>query len=386
MPANARINYKNAPLHRRLGLAAPIQHVGANPLGAPFNLPGWGEQLANAFSSSYEIDGAPIGDPDTPILRAYQGDPMRVHVLQSGDRARMVETEISGHNWLEHAFDAGSVRTGVQGSMATGSAFTFYLQGAGGDGQNVGDYKYGVVHAVNGMSAGSWGILRVYPKPAPGTERELTPLEGSDNPYAGGHPIQVLDQSQLRLGPDTVAPTVTSVDPVDGAKAWRLTRQVTVTFSESIKAATVTDQSLRLVEQLGRNRSLDGDVACRPPVGDRDAQRTARAGRQLHRQRVRRRSPISASNPLATPFTSTFTVATGAGCSDERGRRAGATAPRPCRGPRRSTTAVLEITGYRVDVSDAVRSAARQPRPSRRSDRDVHRPPGLAAGPRIGSP
>ena len=93
---------------------------------------------------------------------------MRVHVLQSGDRARMVETEISGHNWLEHAFDAGSVRAGVQGSMATGSAFTFYLQGAGGDGQNVGDYKYGVVHAVNGMSAGSWGILRVYKSPRRG--------------------------------------------------------------------------------------------------------------------------------------------------------------------------------------------------------------------------
>ena len=164
----------------------------------------------------------------------------------------MVETEISGHNWLEHAFDAGSVRTGVQGSMATGSAFTFYLQGAGGDGQNVGDYKYGVVHAVNGMSAGSWGILRVYPKPAPGTERELTPLEGSDNPYDGGHPIQVLDQSQLPpLAPDTVAPTVTSVDPVDGAPGVAAGAAVTVTFSEKHQAGNGHSRSRCSCEQLG---------------------------------------------------------------------------------------------------------------------------------------
>ena len=210
------INYKNAPLHRRLGLDAPIQHVGANPLGAPFNVARTGASISPTRSAATtRSTERPIGDPDTPILRAYQGDPMRVHVLQSGDRARMLETEISGHNWLEHAFDAGSVRAGVQGSMATGSAFTFYLQGAGGDGQNVGDYKYGVVHAVNGMSAGSWGILRVYKKPMPGTERDLSPLETSANPYEGGHPIQVLDQTML--GPDTVAPTVTSVDPVDAA-------------------------------------------------------------------------------------------------------------------------------------------------------------------------
>ncbi len=299
------INYKNAPLYRRLGLDAPIQHVGANPLGAPFNGANWGKDLANAFSSNYEIDGAPIGDPDTPILRAYQGDPVRVHVLESGDRARMVETEISGHNWLEHAFDAGSVRAGVQGSMATGSAFTFYLQGAGGDGQNVGDYKYGVVHAVNGMSAGSWGILRVYKKPAPGTERDLTPLTTSDNPYDGGHPIQVLDQSVL--GPDKVAPTVTAVDPVDGTTGVAKNAAVTVTFSESVKAESVTEQTLLLSNSSGDNVAsrvtLSSDLrsATVTPVAPL-------APGAVYTVGVSVAVTDLASNPLAAPFASTFTV------------------------------------------------------------------------------
>ena len=206
------ISYKNAPIHHRLGLAAPLQNPLANGLAAPFNLPNFGEQLANVFSSIYEINGAPIGDPDTPIIRAYQGDPVRVHVVQSSDRGRMIETEISGHSWLEHAFDAGSMRAGVQGSMATGSAFTFHLEAAGGEMHNVGDYRYGINHGISGLSAGSWGIMRVYPTPPEGRERVLSPLAASANPYDGGNPIQVLNQDLL---PPAGDPTITLAAPVD---------------------------------------------------------------------------------------------------------------------------------------------------------------------------
>ncbi|HVQ49176.1 MAG TPA: fibronectin type III domain-containing protein, partial [Mycobacterium sp.] len=323
--------------------------MGASPLGAPFNIAGWGKQLANAFSSSYEIDGAPIGDPDTPILRAYQGDPVRVHVLQSGDRARMVETEISGHNWLEHAFDAGSVRAGVQGAMATGSAFTFYLQGAGGDGQNVGDYKYGVVHAMSGMSAGSWGILRVYPTPAPGTERDLSPLETSGNPYEGGNPIQVLNQSAL--GPDTVAPTVKSVDPVDAAPGVKADAKVTVKFSESIKAATVTEQSLRLSNSSGdivpSTTTLSADL--RTATVTPNAPLAPGAGYSVNVSAV---VTDLAGNPLAPEFASTFTVA-----AAPPGAPTDVVATPGDRSATVSWTPPVNdggtpITGYRVDVFD----------------------------------
>ncbi|MEN9506404.1 MAG: hypothetical protein RI958_2330, partial [Actinomycetota bacterium] len=214
------ISYKNAPLHHRLDLGSPITNIfTANPVGIPFTTNGFGLDLANAFSSTHivrEVNGQPfgdpIGDPDTPIIRAYQGDPVRVHVVQTADRGRMLETEISGHSWLEHAFDTGSVRAGVQGGMATNSAFTFHLGAAGGDGQHVGDYRYGVVHGFMGMSSGSWGILRVYPKPDAGTEKVLSALHASQNPYEGGNPIMVLERDTY---PDPPLPEITLSTPYD---------------------------------------------------------------------------------------------------------------------------------------------------------------------------
>ncbi len=261
----------------------------------------------------------------------------------------MVETEISGHNWLEHAFDVGSVRAGVQGSMATGSAFTFYLQGAGGDGQNVGDYKYGVVHAVNGMSAGSWGIFRVYPKPAPGTERDLSPLENSGNPYEGGNPIQVLNQNLL--GPDTVAPTVKFVDPVDGATGVQGNAKVTVTFSESIKAETVTAQSLQLSDSSGAvvpatvTMRADGRAATVTPTAPL-------IPGAAYTVKVSAGVTDLAGNPLSAEFASAFTVATvppGAPTNVVAVPRTGSatvswTPPVDLGG--------TPITGYRVDVFD----------------------------------
>ena len=204
------ISYTNAPLHHRLGLPGPLVNPLANPTGIPFTRPDFGMDLANVFSSTYVIDGQPIGDPDTPIIRAYQGDPLRIHVVQSSDRARMVETQVSGHSWLDQPFDAGSVRAGVQGSMASGSAFTFHLDAAGGEMHNIGDYRYGVLHGVSGLSSGSWGIVRVYPRPPAGRERLLSPLASSQNPYAGGNPLQVLNQDTLPPAPavqiDVTAP------------------------------------------------------------------------------------------------------------------------------------------------------------------------------------
>ncbi len=192
------VSYRNAPVHHRLGLARPIgdqNDPNLDPNGPPFSDADFGERLANAFSSTFLVDGAPIGDPDTPIIRAYQGDPVRMHVVQSADRARTVEYAVAGHNWLQYPFDAGSVRTGVTGSMATGSVASFHLAGAGGDQQAVGDYRYGVVHGTMGLSSGSWGILRVYQRPAPGTERALTPLDQCPNPYQACNPLRVINEN-----------------------------------------------------------------------------------------------------------------------------------------------------------------------------------------------
>ena len=249
------INYKNAPIHHRLGLPAPLQNPLADPLGAPFNQADFGERLANVFSSIYEINGAPIGDPDTPIIKAYQGDPLRVHVVQSSDRGRMIETEISGHNWLEHAFDAGSMRAGVQGAMATGSAFTFNLAAAGGDMQEVGDYRYGIAHGISGLSAGSWGIVRVYPTPPAGRERVLSPLDTSANPYNGGNPIQVLNQDLL---PPAGDPAITIAAPVDFAVLRNPATSLAVSATVTVDGAPLPSQTVSFSWDGGNATAVTG--------------------------------------------------------------------------------------------------------------------------------
>ncbi|QKJ18231.1 cell wall-binding repeat-containing protein [Microbacterium hominis] len=196
------ISYHNAPLHTRLGLDNAFVDKFADPPidgnGPPFSDPDFGEKLANVFSSTYVLDTGngpqTLGDPDTPIIRAYQGDALRLHVVASSDRARTVQYAVQGHNWLEHPFDAGSVRAGVQGSIATGSAHTFHMEAAGGVMQAIGDYRYGVENARMGISSGSWGIVRVYQRPRAGTERILTPLAQCQNPYLGCNPLRVLNE------------------------------------------------------------------------------------------------------------------------------------------------------------------------------------------------
>ncbi len=226
------ISYTNAPLHHRLGLDGPITDFTTDPprdrVGFPFDRAGFGEQLANVFSTTYPVEGAPIGDPDTPIIRAYQGDPVRVHVVHSADRARTVAYFLGGHSWLEHAFDAGSVRTGVAGSLATGSTATLHLEAAGGQLQAVGDYRYGVANGTMGLSSGSWGITRVYQQPAPGTERFPVPLERCQNPYLGCNPLRVINEA-LTPEPGTPVlevkadPTVVATLPGEVAVTARLT-------------------------------------------------------------------------------------------------------------------------------------------------------------------
>jgi hypothetical protein len=52
---------------------------------------------------------------------------------------------------------------------------------------------------------------------------------------------------QITLVPDTFAPSLLSQDPGDGATRTQTFRTVTLTFSEPIAAATVTDQAIHLV-------------------------------------------------------------------------------------------------------------------------------------------
>ncbi len=173
-------NYANAPFNRRIGE----------------NMDGMaGAKMANVFNSKLH------GDPDTPIFRAYAGDPVRVRLLQGADKPRQNTFQLSGHSWRAQPHDPGSTTIGAQGGMSVSRTFNLHLSGAGGG--YAGDYRYG--SGINGFHlwGGQWGIMRIYPKMSGAAALKPTPLRTVDNPYSSGnHPILPLETNAAltRLG------------------------------------------------------------------------------------------------------------------------------------------------------------------------------------------
>ena len=97
------------------------------------------------------------GDPSTPLLEAFAGDRIRVHVLAPANEQAHVFS-IEGHRW---PFEVGRSGTPLVSSAQLGAleVLTLFLT-AGPSGQ-AGDYLYGD-HREPYRQAGVWGLLRVY--------------------------------------------------------------------------------------------------------------------------------------------------------------------------------------------------------------------------------
>src|SRR5690606_11880376 len=118
------------------------------------------------------------GDPSTPLLEAYVGDPIRIHVLVPYSEQTHVFT-LEGHQWpLEPALPGSDLLSSIQ--VGALEAITLIpLHGAGGAAGLPGDYLYGD-HREPFREAGLMGFLRVYER---GTATiKLRPLPAGDSP------------------------------------------------------------------------------------------------------------------------------------------------------------------------------------------------------------
>jgi hypothetical protein len=114
------------------------------------------------------------GDPATPVLQAYAGDPVWIRLLQGQDRGRAHSFLLHGHGWRDKPADPNSmIRTGLGGLMPGRSFNLGLLGGAGGEQQSSGDYLYRDGLLPNQVNAGLWGLLRVHGTEQPG----LRPLK-----------------------------------------------------------------------------------------------------------------------------------------------------------------------------------------------------------------
>ena len=140
------INYRFASLEDRL-LAQP------NP--------------ARVFGS------AAHGDPPTPLIEAYAGDPLRVRVLLPTSEQGQVFT-VEGHRWRLEQRSGAALLSSIQLGAMEATTIDL-LGGAGGPARLPGDYLYGD-HREPYREAGLWGLLRVRDPCA--VDESLRPLRG----------------------------------------------------------------------------------------------------------------------------------------------------------------------------------------------------------------
>ena len=157
-PNGRALNYRSEPFMNRLRLQ---------------------QQMTGSVDESLEYSSYAFGDPATPILRGYLGDPVKQRVVHGGSEVFHVHHVHGGSTrWSRQAgaeplrFDKGldkrppvrpsqSDRTDSQ-SLGPSEVFDVIAEcGSGGCQQSVGDFMFHC-HVTHHYFAGMWGIWRVY--------------------------------------------------------------------------------------------------------------------------------------------------------------------------------------------------------------------------------
>ncbi len=136
-------NYRTEPLRNRQKNNVPeMTNKGGDS--------GDGEELA--YSSWAH------GDPVTPIVRGYKGDPTKLRILMAGAKETHV-FHLHEHRWRNEAKDPGSTRIDSQ-SWGPGQSFSLDLEGGiGSQTGSVGDSIFHC-HLYPHFISGFWGLLR----------------------------------------------------------------------------------------------------------------------------------------------------------------------------------------------------------------------------------
>jgi FtsP/CotA-like multicopper oxidase with cupredoxin domain len=154
----------------------PLTHVGRST-GSAFNLrveplDRRGGDPAEYFSSAVH------GDPETPVLRAYLGDPIMIRSLVAATND--VHTlHVDGHTFRIELYSDTS-RPVSTAHIGISERFDLLVPAAGGVQQRPGDYLYYNGRALK-LAEGSWGLIRVLES---GSDPALQPLPGRDPPAA----------------------------------------------------------------------------------------------------------------------------------------------------------------------------------------------------------
>jgi FtsP/CotA-like multicopper oxidase with cupredoxin domain len=154
-PDARALNYRSEPFMNRLALQPDQAHL----------------------DESLEYSSYAYGDPATPIMRSYLGDPVRQRVIGGSEVFHVHHVHGGGIRWRRQPGTGAPPTSGLDkrppllptasdrtDSQALGPSETYDLEnecGAGGCQQSAGDFMYHC-HVTEHYFAGMWGIWRVY--------------------------------------------------------------------------------------------------------------------------------------------------------------------------------------------------------------------------------
>ncbi|MET1032417.1 multicopper oxidase domain-containing protein, partial [Domibacillus tundrae] len=169
-PGIFAVNYKNEPLQFRLG-----------------------KDCDPAYSFSSYVNG----DPFTPILKAYEGDPIRIRLLQ-GAHEESHSFNVHGLRWkAERPSNDSQVRS--QQHIGISESFTLEM-----DIPRAGDYLW-AFETEEDVWNGTWGLIRAFDQEVnnliPLPDRPLPPPRTKPLPKATGNP-PALANPQSTLPPE----------------------------------------------------------------------------------------------------------------------------------------------------------------------------------------
>ncbi|HAJ38424.1 MAG TPA: hypothetical protein DCL15_22375, partial [Chloroflexi bacterium] len=184
--------------------ANPPSGGAINLTAAPF--------IERGLDPSRYFCSATNGDPNTPIFRAYLGDPVIVRGMSVVEKEGALR--ISGHRFRQERFSLEGDQSDVSGQDVSERYDLILENGAGGIQQRPGDYLYYTTIKEQFVD-GAWGLLRVHDTAQP----DLQPLPGRNPAPAGvGFPqnMQVNgNQVQPATDPGDVCPAGAPVRSYD---------------------------------------------------------------------------------------------------------------------------------------------------------------------------
>lgn len=210
-PGTMAVNYRNEPLAYRVMQPADVNTPLCRADGSAncVQAPGKAGDLAFALRSDVTraipalnsqpgfypplTGGVKPGDPFTPLLRVYKGDPMQVRIIYGGQEEGHIAS-INGLKWLREPDDpASGWRNGQMAGISEQFTLSMPLIPAEGTLDPYTDHLWMADTSSDGLWSGAWGLLRSYDT----RQSDLLPLPSNTVPASGSMQTKITNLAEF---------------------------------------------------------------------------------------------------------------------------------------------------------------------------------------------